>query len=48
MYGFCGNNALHEARFSFTVFFFLLTPIDTCDCYFFDLILIIVVLLIEV
>ena len=35
MYEFCSNDALYSANFSFTMFIFLLTPINTQDYYYF-------------
>ena len=35
MYGFCSNNTFNSVSFSSTVFTFLLTPFNTCDCYYF-------------
>lgn len=45
MYEFCGNNALYLPNLLFTMFFSLLTPVDTRDCYYFDSVLSLVLLI---
>ena len=35
IYGFCSNNTPYSGSLSFLKFIFLLTPVDTRDCYYF-------------